>query len=116
MNLNGFSGEKPFVCTHEKCGQAFAQSNDLKVHLRRHTGERFKCDVDTCNESFIQMYLLTRHKRDVHGIEVQSHIRRLTKFIPLPLPLESCEEAIQPDNRFLEMTQSSNYTAPPMDE
>lgn len=111
-NLNVFSGEKPFVCTHTNCSQAFAQSNDLKVHMRRHTGERFKCDVETCNDSFIQKYLLTRHKRDVHGIEVQSNIKRLTKFIPL----EFSEEFSQSENRASEMLTSFNNTAPPMDE
>lgn len=109
MNFNVFfSGEKPFVCTHTNCSQAFAQSNDLKVHMRRHTGERFKCDVQTCNDSFIQMYLLTRHKRDVHGIEVQSNIKRLTKFIPL--------EITESENRFSEMPASFNNAPTPMDE
>lgn len=57
------TGEKPYQCTY--CDAAFAQGNDLKAHIRRHTGERFQCDL--CSESFLMGYLLTQHKRTVHG-------------------------------------------------
>lgn len=58
------TGEKPYQCTY--CDAAFAQGNDLKAHVRRHTGERFQCDY--CSDSFLMGYLLTQHKRTVHGI------------------------------------------------
>uniref|UniRef100_A0A336MC76 CSON009405 protein n=1 Tax=Culicoides sonorensis TaxID=179676 RepID=A0A336MC76_CULSO len=48
------------------------------AHIRRHTGERFKCEI--CNKGFIQGYHLTNHKRDAHNIDERSHIRRLEKF------------------------------------
>lgn len=83
--------------------------------MRRHTGERFKCDIDDCGMSFIQMYLLTRHKRDVHGIECQSNIRRLTKFVTF-IPTEIADETNQPEKKVLEVTQSSNCTAQSMNE
>lgn len=57
------TGEKPYQCTY--CDAAFAQGNDLKAHVRRHTGERFQCEL--CTESFLMGYLLTQHKRTVHG-------------------------------------------------
>lgn len=72
------TGDKPYQCPH--CVKRFAQGNDLKAHVRRHTGERYKCDI--CAAGFIQGYHLTQHKRNVHGIEMKSHIRRVTKFLP----------------------------------
>lgn len=72
------TGEKPYQC--EYCARCFAQRNDLKSHVRRHTGERYGCEF--CGASFIQTYLLTNHKKDVHGIDTKSPSTRLTKFEP----------------------------------
>lgn len=84
------TGERPYQCPH--CSKCFAQGNDLKAHIRRHTGERFKCDI--CGSGFIQGYHLTQHKRNAHGIETQSHIRRVEKFIT-PLEQQKQVETIQ---------------------
>lgn len=65
-----------FKC--EYCSRRFAQGNDLKSHIRRHTGERYVCNI--CGASFIQTYLLTHHKKDEHGIDTQPQNSRLTKF------------------------------------
>lgn len=65
-----------FKC--EYCSRRFAQGNDLKSHVRRHTGERYACNI--CGASFIQTYLLNHHKKDEHGIDTQPQNSRLRKF------------------------------------
>lgn len=70
------SGERPYQCPH--CSRAFSQGNDLKAHIRRHTGERYQCEY--CEASFIQIYLLNNHKKNIHGVDAKSNISRVTKF------------------------------------
>lgn len=50
----------------------------MKAHIRRHTGERYQCEY--CSSSFIQIYLLNNHKKNVHGVDTKSNISRVTKF------------------------------------
>ena len=55
--------ERPFQCTY--CNNRFKSKNNLRQHIRLHTGERpYVCNI--CNETFVQMSSLQHHKAKKH--------------------------------------------------
>jgi len=55
----------PFFC--EECGKHFGTSKALKSHQNDHKNE-FRCDVDSCQESFRSSTLHRKHLMYSHGI------------------------------------------------
>ncbi|KAI9352809.1 hypothetical protein BDR26DRAFT_849896 [Obelidium mucronatum] len=64
----GTLDEKKFPCTEADCTATFAQLAHLKIHLRRHTGERpFVCTF--CDKTFNQKGNLKTHERKHTGVK-----------------------------------------------
>ena len=61
--------QRPFMCTYENCGKAYAKSAHLKTHLRRHSGDKpFICTYEGCKWRFSRSDELSRHKRTHTGL------------------------------------------------
>uniref|UniRef100_A0A1B0GJ81 Uncharacterized protein n=2 Tax=Lutzomyia longipalpis TaxID=7200 RepID=A0A1B0GJ81_LUTLO len=85
---------KPFQCS--QCGRAFSRQKILNRHEKSHN------DPPKERSRKLRGYHLTQHKRQVHGIIVTSHIRRLEKFLPermemnlMPAVIKDTPEEVQ---------------------
>ncbi|KAJ3353943.1 hypothetical protein HDU83_006148 [Entophlyctis luteolus] len=66
VGKKGTADEKKFACTEAECTATFAQLAHLKIHMRRHTGERpFACAY--CDKTFNQKGNLKTHERKHTG-------------------------------------------------
>lgn len=54
----------PFKC--DKCGQLYKHILRYSNHLKRHKNTNYKCNL--CDSTFISLYRLVKHNKDVHSI------------------------------------------------
>uniref|UniRef100_A0A673U5P9 Transcription factor IIIA n=2 Tax=Suricata suricatta TaxID=37032 RepID=A0A673U5P9_SURSU len=59
---------KTYNCTYQDCGKSYTKPSHLRIHERKHTGEKpYECNVKGCTWKFPRSDELSRHKRKHSG-------------------------------------------------
>merc|ERR1712066_96302 len=88
-HMRTHTGEKPFPCPHPDCGRFFARSDHVRTHLRIHTGEK-PYACEYCPKRFARSDERLRHHK-VH----EKRQQKKTQQAPVVVKRQPCKSQQQ---------------------